>query len=73
MKDHTAGVRSLALNFATRSWVVTGVFCIKTALISSSVTGPADDVPAALEEDDGVPFGGTLLLEGGAGSDVFCS
>jgi len=44
--------------------VVNGVLCIRTALISSSVTGPE----AALEDpafDDGggVPFEGALLLD----------
>ena len=56
---------SLALNLATRSCVVTGVFCIKTTLISSSLTGPE----AVVEDpafDDGagvVPFEEALLLD----------
>lgn len=75
MTKHTSGHLSLALNFATRSCVVTGVFCIKTALISSSVTGTADGVPTVLEDDD-VPFEGKLFLEAGDGSSLtedFCS
>lgn len=63
MKQRTSGDLSLALKLATRSCVVTGVFCIKTALISSSVTGPADDVGPVF--DDGVGFEGPLLLGGG--------
>jgi len=57
---------SLALNLATRSWVVTGVFCLKTALISSSLTGPeavAED--PGFDDDGGVPLGGALLLDAG--------
>lgn len=29
------------------------------------MTGPADDVEADFDDDDGVPFEGTVLLEGG--------
>ena len=49
--------------------MVTGVFCINTALISSSLTGPeaaAEDPAFDDDADDGggaVPFGGALLLE----------
>lgn len=56
---------SLALNLATRSCVVTGVFCIKTALISSSLTGPEAAVEDPVFDDaggGGVPFEGALLL-----------
>lgn len=70
MKEHTSGDLSLALKLATRSCVVTGVFCIKTALISSSVTGPADDVDAVFDDDGGVPFEGTLFLEVGTVSSL---
>jgi hypothetical protein len=67
LKEHTSGDLSLALKLATRSCVVTGVFCVKTALISSSVTGPEDDVDTVFDDDDddGMPFEGTLLLEAG--------
>lgn len=64
---------SLALNLATRSCVVTGVFCFKTALISSSLTGPEAGVEGPAFDDDGgkgVPFGGTLLLGIGAVSSL---
>lgn len=77
--NHTSGDFSLALNLATRSEVVTGAFCNKTALISSSVTGPAVDADPAFADDDvtaddvdpafaddGVPLGGTLPLEADA-------
>lgn len=45
--------------------MVTGVFCNKTALISSSLTGPEAVVadPAFEDEGGGVPFGGALLLD----------
>ena len=43
--------------------MVTGAFCNKTALISSSVTGPADDVDPVFTDDDGVPFGVAVTLE----------
>lgn len=59
---HTSVDFSLALKLATRSCVVTGALCNRTALISSSVTGPAFDVPAALD-DDGVGFEDELLFE----------
>jgi hypothetical protein len=66
VKEHTSRDLSLALKLATRSCVVTDVFCIKTAQISSSVTGPADDVDTVFDADDGgMPFEGTLLLEAG--------
>jgi len=58
----TSGHLSLALNLATRSCVVNGVFCIKTALISSSLTGPeamGEETPL----DDGTPFAGVLFLD----------
>lgn len=45
--------------------MVTGVFCLKTALISSSLTGPeavAED-PGFDDDDGGVPLGGALLLD----------
>lgn len=74
MIDHTSCNLSLALNLATRSCVVTGVLCTKTVLISSSVTGPLDDVGSTFT--DGVPFEGVLLLEADAGSslvETFCS
>lgn len=82
---HTSVDLSLALNLATRSCVVTGAFCNKTALISSSVTGPAAEVDPALEdgvpevdpvgvdtglEDDCVPLGGMLLFEAGEFSSL---
>ena len=44
--------------------MVTGAFCNKTALISSSVTGPADDVDPVFTDDDGVPFAVAVTLEG---------
>lgn len=61
----TSGDLNLALNLATRSCVVTGVFCDKTALISSSLTGPEAVVEGPAFDDDGcgVLFGGGLLLE----------
>lgn len=46
--------------------MVTGVFCIKTALISSSLTGPEAVVvedPAFDDDGGGVIFGGALLLD----------
>lgn len=52
---------SLGLNLATRSCVVTGAFCNNTALISSSVTGPADVVDTVFDDDDGVPLGALLF------------
>lgn len=48
-------MRRRDLNLATRSCVVTGALCIRTALISSSVTGPVDDAGTAAAagfEDD---------------------
>ena len=67
MIELTSGDLSLALNLATRSCVVTGVFCIRTALISSSLTGPEDveDDPA-FDDDGGVAgatFVGALLFD----------
>lgn len=48
---------------ATRSCVVIGIFCSKTALTSSSLTSPAaGDDPDSGGVDDG-PLAGTQLLE----------
>lgn len=41
--------------------MVTGFLCNRTALISSSVTGPVAALGATLEEGD-APFGRTLLF-----------
>lgn len=79
-RQNTSGDFNLALNLATRSDVVTGAFCNNTALISSSVTGPAVDAEPALEDalaadvdpafaEDGVPLEGALPFE----ADVFSS
>lgn len=44
--------------------MVTGVFCSKTALISSSVTGPVDGAGTLFDEAGGVaPLGGVVLFE----------
>jgi hypothetical protein len=67
---------SLALNLPTRSCVVTGVFCIKIALISSSLTGPEAAVEDPAFDDGGIPFGGALLLDVDpftSFTDGFCS
>lgn len=73
--DRTSDDLSLPLNLETRSFVVSGVLCINTALISSSVTRPPDDDVSVFT--GGVPFGGALLLEAGTdtGSSLmdFCS
>ncbi|CAN6683050.1 unnamed protein product [Malus baccata var. baccata] len=61
--DRTSDDLSLPLNLETRSFVVSGVLCINTALISSSVTRPPDDDGSVFT--GGVPFGGALLLEAG--------
>ena len=78
MTELTSEHLSLALNLATRSCVVTGLFCIKTALISSSVTGPAAVVAEDPAFDEGVEaiFGCALLLGANPFSsltDDFCS
>ena len=65
MNEYTSLDFNLDLNLPTRSCVVTGVFCIKTARISSSVTGPVYDVDAAFEDNGGAPFVGTLTFEAG--------
>lgn len=63
---HTSGVFSLALNLATRSCVVTGVFCDSTALISSSVTSPVgDDAIGDVDEVFEEPFACAPDLEEG--------
>lgn len=49
------------LNWLTRSCVVTGFLCSRTALISSSVTGPVAELGAVLEEDD-APFGRAVFF-----------
>lgn len=54
MKSITSLVFSLDLNLATRSCVVTGVFCCRTTLISSSVTGPVAGAGAAFDDAEGV-------------------
>jgi len=61
----TSGLLSLALNLATRSCVVNGVFCIKTALISSSLTGPETmgEEPPLDDGAGGTPFAGALFLD----------
>lgn len=64
----TSGDLNLALNLATRSWVVRGAICCNAPLISSSVTGLADVIVPAFEEDD--PLAGTLLLDVEAGSSL---
>lgn len=44
--------------------MVTGAICNKTALISSSVTDPADDVDPAFTDDvGGVTFGVAVTFE----------
>jgi len=43
--------------------VVTGVFCLKTALISSSLTGPVAVPEDPGFDDGGVPLVGALLLD----------
>jgi len=64
--EPTSGHLSLALNLATRSCVVNGVFCIRTALISSSLTGPeamGEEEPPLDDGVGGTPFEGVLFLD----------
>lgn len=73
--DHTSLDLSRPGKLLTRSRVVMGDFCIKTALISSSDTGPAGP-PDGVEpvfKDAAVPFAGTLFSEAGSSLTDFCS
>lgn len=73
--DHTSLVLSRPGKLLTRSRVVIGDFCIKTALISSSVTGPVRP-PDGVEpgfEGAAVPFAGTVLSGAGSSLTDFCS
>jgi hypothetical protein len=64
-EEHTSGVLSRDLNLATRSCVVTGPFCNKTALISSSVTGPVEPEVDPVFDDGGVTLGVAVPLVAG--------
>lgn len=60
---------SLDLNLDTSSRVVNGVFCISTALISSSVTCPVGGADPLFNDASGdAPLVGTLLFVDKAGS-----
>lgn len=66
MKFLTSFVFSLDLNLATRSCVVTGFFCNRTARISSSETGPVGGGGAGplfdADAGDGPLVGGLVLV-----------
>lgn len=60
----TSLVFNLDLNFARRSFVVTGVLGSKTALISSSVIGPVPGAGVPFDDAGGVaPLGRAELFE----------